>query len=108
VGRRFSRRDILESILAPSLSVAETYRLELIETADGKTHTGRILPDPDYRKETLRLATDPLDASKVITIDKKDIVAHEQQPLSPMPAGLLDTFTPAEIRDLLTWLEHGG
>lgn len=108
VGRRFSRRDILESILVPSLSVSETYRLELIETADGRTHTGRIIPEGDYRKETIRLATDPLDATKEVVIDKKDIVDHQQQPLSPMPAGLLDTFTPAEIRDLLTYLEHGG
>jgi len=108
VGRRFSRRDILESILAPSLSVSETYRLELIETADGRTHTGRIIPEGDYRKETIRLATDPLDATKEVLIDKKDIVDHQPQPLSPMPAGLLDTFTPAEIRDLLTYLEHGG
>lgn len=108
VGRRFSRRDILESILAPSLSVSEAYRLELIETADGRTHTGRIIPEGDYRKETIRLATDPLDATKELLIDKKDIVDHQPQPLSPMPAGLLDTFTPAEIRDLLTYLEHGG
>jgi putative heme-binding domain-containing protein len=108
VGRRFSRRDLLESIVEPSRSVAENFRLELIETTDGKTYSGRVIPEGDYRKETLRLALDPLDASKVVEIDKKEIVDHQLQPLSPMPAGLLDTFTLEEIADLLTYLEGGG
>lgn len=108
VGRRFSRRDILESVLSPNLSVAEQYRQEAIETHSGQTHIGRIIPEGDYRKETLKLALDPLDASKVIEIDKKQIAEHKSVPTSPMPSGLLDTFTIEEIRDLLAFLESGG
>lgn len=108
VGRRFSRRDILESVLSPNLSVAEQYRQEAIETHSGQTHLGRIIPEGDYRKETLKLALDPLDASKVIEIDKKQIAEHKSVPTSPMPSGLLDTFTIEEIRDLLAFLESGG
>ena len=108
VGRRFSRRDMLESVLTPNLSVAEQYRQEAIETHSGQTHIGRIIPEGDYRKETLKLALDPLDASKVIEIDKKEIAEHKSVPTSPMPSGLLDTFTIEEIRDLLAFLESGG
>ncbi len=108
VGRRFSRRDMLESVLSPNLSVAEQYRQEAIETHSGQTHIGRIIPEGDYRKETLKLALDPLDASKVIEIDKKQIAEHKSVPTSPMPSGLLDTFTIEEIRDLLAFLESGG
>ena len=108
VGRRFSRRDMLESVLSPNLSVAEQYRQEAIETRSGQTHIGRIVPEGDYRKETLRLATDPLDVGKVVEIDKKEIVEHKSVPTSPMPSGLLDTFTIEEIRDLLAYLESGG
>jgi putative heme-binding domain-containing protein len=108
VGRRFSRRDMLESVLSPNLSVAEQYRQEAIETHSGQTHIGRIIPEGDYRKETLKLALDPLDASKVIVIDKKEIAEHKSVPTSPMPSGLLDTFTIEEIRDLLAFLESGG
>lgn len=108
VGRRFSRRDMLESVLSPNLSVAEQYRQEAIETHSGKVHIGRIMPEGDYRKETLKLALDPLDASKVIEIDKKEIAEHKSVPTSPMPSGLLDTFTIEEIRDLLAYLAAGG
>ena len=108
VSRRFSRKDVLESVLTPSKSVAENYRLETITTLSGQTHTGRIIPEGDYRSEKVRLSLDPLDASKVVEIDKKEIDQHNASPVSPMPSGLLDTLTLDEVRDLLAYLESGG
>ncbi len=108
VSRRFSRKDVLESVLLPSLSVAENYRLETITTLSGLTHTGRIIPEGDYRSEKIRLSLDTLDASKVVEIDKKEIDQHNSSPVSPMPSGLLDTLTLDEVRDLLAYLESGG
>ena len=108
VSRRFSRNDILESVLIPSLSVAENYRLETITTLSGQTHTGRIISEGDYRSEKIRLSLDPLDAGKVVVIDKKEIDQHQSSPTSPMPSGLLDTLTLEEVRDLLAYLESGG
>ena len=108
VSRRFSRKDMLESVLTPSLSVAENYRLETITTLSGQTHTGRIIPEGDYRSEKVRLSLDPLDVSKVVEIDKKLIDQHSLSPTSPMPSGLLDTLTLDEVRDLLAYLESGG
>ena len=108
VSRRFSRKDVLESVLLPSKSVAENYRLETITTLSGQTHTGRIIPEGDYRSEKVRLSLDPLDASKVVEIDKKEIDQHNTSPVSPMPSGLLDTLTLDEVRDLLAYLESGG
>ncbi len=108
VSRRFSRKDVLESVLTPSLSVAENYRLEMITTLAGKTHTGRIIPEGDYRSEKIRLSLDPLDANQVVEIDKKEIDQHNSSPVSPMPSGLLDTLTLEEVRDLLAYLESGG
>ena len=108
VSRRFSRNDILESVLIPSLSVAENYRLETITTLSGQTHTGRIISEGDYRSEKIRLSLDPLDAGKVVVIDKKEIDQHQSSPTSPMPSGLLDTLSLEEVRDLLAYLESGG
>ena len=108
VSRRFSRKDVLESVLTPSLSVAENYRLEMITTLSGQTHTGRIIPEGDYRSEKVRLSLDPLDVSQVVEIDKKEIDQHNSSPVSPMPSGLLDTLTLEEVRDLLAYLESGG
>ncbi len=70
---------------------------------EGQTHTGRIIPEGDYRSEKIRLSLDPLDASKVVEIDQ-----HNSSPVSPMPSGLLDTLTLDEVRDLLAYLESGG
>ena len=108
VSRRFSRKDVLDSVLTPSLSVAENYRLETITTLSGQTHMGRIIPEGDYRSEKVRLSLDPLDASQVVEIDKKEIDQHNSSPVSPMPSGLLDTLTLDEVRDLLAYLESGG
>jgi putative heme-binding domain-containing protein len=108
VSRRFSRRDMLESIVQPSLSVAENFRLETILTASGQVHTGRVVNEGDYRSEKIVLQTDPLQPDKIVELDKKEISEHRTTQTSPMPDGLLDTFTLEEIRDLLAYLEAGG
>ncbi len=107
VSRRFSRRDMLESIVTPSLSVAENFRLETVLTESGKVYTGRILAEGDYRSEKVVLALDPLRPELTVELDKKEITEHRTLPVSPMPNGLLDNFSLAEIRDLLAYLEGG-
>ncbi|WP_254513257.1 hypothetical protein [Anatilimnocola floriformis] len=104
VSRRFNRRDILESIVQPSLSVAENFRLETILTEDGKVYTGRVINEGDYRSQKITLQLDALQPDKLVTLDKKEISEHRTLPVSPMPNGLLDTFSLAEIRDLLAYL----
>lgn len=106
VGRRFNRRDLLDSIVQPSRSVAENYRLDLVVTHSGAVHTGRILVEGDYRSEKLKIQTDPLQVASVVEIDKREIEDHRQLERSPMPEGLLDTFHQDEIRDLLAYLER--
>jgi putative heme-binding domain-containing protein len=108
VGRRFGTRDLLESILRPSLSVAENYQLESVITDEGTVHVGRIVIEGDYRSETLVLQTDALRLDSIIEIDKRRIEAHQPIAKSPMPEGLLDTFTDNQIRDLLAYLQNPG
>ena len=43
VSRRFTRRDLLMSVLNPSLVVSEKYRNVQIITNDGRTITGRAI-----------------------------------------------------------------
>ena len=108
VARRFSRNDILQSIVLPSASVAEQYRTSEIETTDGQMLVGRVVAEGDYRSEKLLINTDALRPSQVREVDKKQITEHRLLPTSPMPEGLLDTFTADEIRDLLAFLERGA
>lgn len=105
VAARFSRRDILHSILTPAAAVAEQYRNSEVITADGRTLVGRVVAEGDYRSEKLLINVDPLRPSKVVEVDKKEIAEHRLLGTSPMPAGLLDGFTAAEVRDLLAFLE---
>ncbi len=108
VGRRFSRRDILESILTPSKVVAEQYRLAKIITTDGKTLTGQIIPGRDYRSPVLELATKPLEPYEVTEIPKSQIESSTLSETSVMPTDLLNSLSKEEILELLTWLEAGG
>lgn len=108
VARRFSRRDMLESILVPSLAVAEQYRNAEVTTEDGKVHIGRVVSEGDFRSAKLKLSTDPLRPSKTVELDKSEIAEYRSLTTSPMPEGLLDSFSPAEIADLLAFLESGA
>lgn len=108
VARRFSRHDILESIMKPSLAVAEQYRNAQVVTTGGQVYIGRVLSEGDFRSEKLLLNTDPLHPSKVVEVDKKEIDEYRLTETSPMPQALLDTFTLDEIRDLLAFLESGA
>lgn len=92
-------------MLKPSLVVAEKYRNVQIVTTAGRTIIGRPVSGGDYRSPVIRLATDPLNPTRIVEISKSDIEIHRDSALSPMPTGLLNTLTRLEILDLLAFLE---
>ena len=103
VGRRFSPRDLLESIIEPSKVVAEVHRTMMITLKDGSTVSGRIIGD-DFRQSLLTLAQNPFDPGERRQIAKGVISKSEAMPVSPMPTGLLDTLTREDVFDLMAWL----
>lgn len=105
---RYSPRDLLDAILDPSKVVAEQYRGVQIVTSDGRVVVGQVAPGADYRSKSLRVLLQPLDASQFVELAKSDIEQHTPSPASPMPSHLLDTFTAAEIADLLLFLSQGS
>ncbi len=108
VSGRFSRRDVLESILAPSKVVSEKYRNVTIETTDGEAHTGQIVMEGDYRKSNLKLVTNPFEPDQALEIPKIKIAGKRESEVSAMPEGLLNTLSREEILDLLAFIEAGG
>jgi len=108
VAGRFSRRDLLDSMINPSKSVAENYRQVIVETDEGKVVTGRPLAGGDFRSEVLRLIPDLLRPDQTIELNKKSIESHRFSEVSPMPQNLLDSFSQDEIADLLAYLTHGA
>ncbi len=104
IASRFSRKDILHSILEPSHVVAEIYRKVQVATGDGRVIVGRILIEGDYRSQKLQIATDSLKETETIEIDKSEIESVRESPISPMPSGLVDGFQANAILDLLQYL----
>jgi putative heme-binding domain-containing protein len=104
VATRFKRQDILESITEPSKVVSEQYMNTILKLKDGNVVAGRITEET---AEQVAVAPNPFapDATKV---KKSDIKDRELMKFSIMPAGLLNTFTPDEVADLIAYMESMG
>lgn len=107
-GSRYTPRNLLESVLKPSLVVADNYRTDLLVTEDGRVLTGRIVPSTDYRSSLIRLAPNPLKPSVVEEVPKDKILEHHKSTVSIMPEKLLDTLTSEQILDLLAYVLTAG
>lgn len=104
ISSRFSRRDILDSIMNPSNVLSEQYVYEQVVTKNGEQYTGRLVGETDT---TLELQENPYDSNKT-TIQIANITSREPSSLSPMPEGLIYVLKKNEILDLLAYLESGG
>jgi putative heme-binding domain-containing protein len=104
ISSRFSRRDILESILEPSKVISEQYQNLTIVTVGGKTVTGRVI---DETPAKIVLQPDPLSGDRV-EIAVKDVDSRSASKVSPMPANLVDVLPAEEILYLIAYLEASG
>jgi putative heme-binding domain-containing protein len=104
IASRFSRQDILESILDPSKVISEQFQATLIRKRNGDVLDGRVVEET---AEKVVLHPNQLLPDKV-TVMKADIEARQPSKTSPMPPALVNTLTEDEILDLLAYLESGG
>jgi putative heme-binding domain-containing protein len=104
VASRFSRKDILESILEPSKVVSEQYQNINVTKKDGDEVTGRLVEETDAK---LVIVPDQLTGAKV-EVRKADVQSRSASKLSPMPEGLVNTLTKEELLDLLAYIESAG
>ncbi len=104
ISSRFTRRDVLESILEPSKVISDQYQDIVFTRKDGETFTGRIATESPDR---VVIRTNPLNPDEVELL-KSDITKREPSKISPMPEGLVSSLNKDEILDLLAYLESGG
>lgn len=97
--------DILKSILDPSANINEKFQSYIIETKEGKVHTGLILEETG---DAIKLLENPLAKTAAVTIEKSNIETRTKSPTSIMPKGLLDKLTREEILDLLAYVIARG
>ena len=104
VATRFKRQDLLESATEPSKVLSEQYADTAFVTTSGRVIVGRITEETE---DKVVVRPNPLEAATV-TIKKSEIDERQLSKVSPMPAGLLNTFSKDEILDLLAYLESLG
>jgi putative heme-binding domain-containing protein len=102
---RFSFKDLTEAIVDPSKIVSDQYKTTVVQTAAGKTYTGRVV---SVAADSITLLIDPEDATKVVTLKKADIEQQSLSPTSLMPKDLLQPLNQNEVLDLLAYLLSRG
>jgi len=104
VASRFTRADLLSSIIEPSKVVSEQYQNITVVKKDGDDVTGRLVEETDAK---LVLVPNQLTGDKV-EVKKSDVQSRAASKLSPMPEGLVNILTKEELLDLLAYIESGG
>ncbi len=102
---RFGVKDLVEAIVEPSRIVSDQYRASIIATDSGQVVTGRVVNESG---DSLIVATDAENSSKVAEISKKSIEAIKPSNVSLMPEKLLAPLNETEVLDLLAYLLSRG
>jgi putative heme-binding domain-containing protein len=102
---KYSRRDILESLIEPSKVVSDQYQNSNIFKKDGDDVSGRII---DENAERIIVLPNMLAPETTVEVRTADIARREPSKVSAMPSGGLNNFTAEEILDLLAYLESVG
>lgn len=90
---------LLENVVDPSAVVGKDYRMTTLVTSDGRSLSGLVVSKND---KSLVLQTQTTQE----TLPMEEIEQTVQTTLSPMPEGLLDKLSSAEVRDLIAYLMH--
>jgi len=98
VSKRFQKKEIIESVLFPSLVISDQYQSKIVVTTEGKQYLGIVGNGPggDY------IVLQP-NAEKIV-LKPSDIEEMKPSKMSAMPEQLLNPLTLEEITDLFAYL----
>lgn len=99
IGKIRSERDLLESVVFPSVSFVRSYEPVLVVTKSGKQYNGLI------RKETsdeIVMATGAKEEARILRDDIEEI---RPSAVSVMPAGLETQLSRQQLADLIAFLK---
>lgn len=100
LGERRNRREILESIVDPSKVIASEFALTIIHMSDGRMWEGRIEHEDDH----VLLLRQASSFAAPLELRQAEIEDRVIAPHSMMPSGLLNSWEPSQIADLLAYL----
>lgn len=98
IARRFTKREVLESILYPSHVISDQYLNRRVLTLDGRVYVG-LVAETASGEVTVRNA-----ANEVAQIAAEDVDQILPSSSSIMPDGLLDSLSLQEISDLMAYM----
>jgi putative heme-binding domain-containing protein len=99
ISARYSRAELIESILKPSAKIAQGFEPQRFATVDGRTFEGFVTRESGDEVE-IRDAQ-----GGVILLPKKDIDERARGNVSVMPVSLVDPLTIPDLAALLGYLE---
>lgn len=99
IGRIRTTRDLLESIVYPSSSIARDFESYSVDTKDGDSHVGVILRESD---DELQIA---VASGQPMKLSRKSVSAVRPNSLSLMPQGLDQAMSEQELSDLIAFLK---
>jgi putative heme-binding domain-containing protein len=99
IGKIRTERDLLESVLFPSVSFVRSYEPILIATKSGKQFSGLI------RRETADQIVMAVGAKEEVRVLREEIDEIRPSTVSIMPAGLDTQLTPQQLADLIAFLK---
>lgn len=95
---RFTRKEILQSILYPSHVISSQYVSKNLLLMDGRQIAGIVAPGPSGEKTVLT------SEGEKITIPEADIDEVNASTVSAMPDGLLKDLTQEDIANLFAYI----
>ncbi|MEM7477690.1 MAG: c-type cytochrome [Planctomycetota bacterium] len=102
VTKRFQGSKLLTQIVRPSAEINKEFQTQMILGDDGKMRTGLVIKEDD---QAIHFIPNLLKPEKIEIMPASSIEARKTADVSTMPAGLLDTFSEAEIYDLLAYIQ---
>ena len=89
---------LLSNIIAPSSSVAESYRSTIFELVDGRLISGLVIEETS---QTIRVQM----PTEIVSIDRDTIEAMRRSDKSVMPDGLLNDMSDEQVRALAAYMD---
>ncbi|MBW8885139.1 MAG: c-type cytochrome, partial [Planctomycetia bacterium] len=93
VSSRFTRKELVESIVHPSHVISSQYVSKTVRTTDGRTLTGLVAPGA---------------SGETIVVLPSAVEGTKPSKLSAMPDGLLDPLSLDEVADLFAYLQRSN
>jgi putative heme-binding domain-containing protein len=98
LANKYQKPEIIRSVLEPSNRLATGFQPLLISKRDGTVVTGMLRTETDD-------ALEMVDAEgKPFRVEKFEIDERKVSDISLMPAGLVDSLSPVEFADLISYL----